>query len=305
MVLLNDYELENELVMGLKLKIRGSLPSSDQRLHLSNAIVESIKSSLYMDTEAPGGLASCLYSVFPILISHYCHVYKNWNASAVTATNIDDLRRGVDSLRGYLRDCQMLQTRFDPGVHVDMELVMSDISFLVWHHGEIEQKSGVRVRRHLNRARQRSSTEPRSLHSLFRYMGNREPKDMESGDFISTVTGIGGNNINSDNNGFDGSLPPAGVPPEKGGNGGYGSFARHMAMKIDQIAYMTNILFSLTFIASIYGMNLDVFTEDGKVRLVQFLATAFPFTFGVFCITFVIPEIWRRWLGGSGGMDLL
>jgi len=68
---------------------------------------------------------------------------------------------------------------------------------------------------------------------------------------------------------------------------------------------MTNLLFSLTFIASIYGMNLDIFTGDGKVELARFLATALPFAFVVFFITFVIPELVFKVSGKRWGEDVI
>jgi hypothetical protein len=99
------------------------------------------------------------------------------------------------------------------------------------------------------------------------------------------------------NAGSGGKLPtPVLVPPKPGppSGGEYLPFAHHIQTKLDQIAYVTNLLFSLTFIATVYGMNLDIFTDGGLVGLSRYLATALPFAFLVFMLTFGIPILVSR-----------
>lgn len=75
-------------------------------------------------------------------------------------------------------------------------------------------------------------------------------------------------------------------------------FALHMQRKIDQIAYMTNILLSLSFTVGLYGMNLDIFVDGGLVGLKKYLSTAIPFAVGIFAVTFVLP-VYIRWPVGK------
>jgi len=78
---------------------------------------------------------------------------------------------------------------------------------------------------------------------------------------------------------------PRGDPPSRGGRG-LEAHRRHVRRKVDQIAYVTNILLSMTFIATVYGMNLDIFTDGGLVSVNKFIATALPFTVCLFVATF-------------------
>jgi formate-dependent nitrite reductase membrane component NrfD len=104
------------------------------------------------------------------------------------------------------------------------------------------------------------------------------------------------------------AIPDSDSPGASGGQGGPPDplnlyswnrhYGEHIITKIDPIAYMTNILFSLSFIASIYGMNLNIF-NSGQVQLSQYLATAIPFCLGVFIVTFVIPGMVARMLPGK------
>lgn len=70
-------------------------------------------------------------------------------------------------------------------------------------------------------------------------------------------------------------------------------YANHIQTKVDQIAYVTNILLSLSLIATIYGMNLDIFVEGGLVHVKDYLVTALPFAFGIFLVTFGLPLVSR------------
>lgn len=74
------------------------------------------------------------------------------------------------------------------------------------------------------------------------------------------------------------------IDPEMNPDGS--RFQHHIQTKIDQIAYVTSGLLSMSFIASLYGMNLDIFTDGGNVTLAKFLYTALPFTFGILTLTF-------------------
>ncbi|KAL9612060.1 MAG: hypothetical protein Q9167_003320 [Letrouitia subvulpina] len=87
-----------------------------------------------------------------------------------------------------------------------------------------------------------------------------------------------------------------GGPPQPGspGKSTLEPFARHIQTKIDQIAYITNILLSLSLIATIYGMNLDVFVDGGLLRVKDYLVTALPFAFGIFLVTFGLPALVSR-----------
>ncbi|KAI9822227.1 MAG: hypothetical protein M1832_003050 [Thelocarpon impressellum] len=85
----------------------------------------------------------------------------------------------------------------------------------------------------------------------------------------------------------DGQGPPSG--PDPPGVSLYEPFARHIQTKIDQIAYVTNDLLSLTLIATIYGMNLDIFVDGGLSDLKKYLVTALPFAAGIFFLTFYLP----------------
>jgi hypothetical protein len=76
-------------------------------------------------------------------------------------------------------------------------------------------------------------------------------------------------------------------PP--GSDPSHESFQNHIRQRIDQIAYVTNLLLSFSLIATLYGMNVDVFVTDGLVKLKDYLVTALPFACGVFLFTFVIP----------------
>ncbi|KAK3177883.1 hypothetical protein OEA41_000015 [Lepraria neglecta] len=76
--------------------------------------------------------------------------------------------------------------------------------------------------------------------------------------------------------------PPGSGPPHE-------SFQNHIRQRIDQIAYVTNLLLSLSFIATLYGMNADLFVTGGLVKLKDYLITALPFACGVFLFTFVMP----------------
>lgn len=71
-------------------------------------------------------------------------------------------------------------------------------------------------------------------------------------------------------------------------------FAQHMQRKIDQIAYVTSILLSLSFTVGLYGMNLDIFVDGGLVGLKKYLSTAIPFAVGTFAITFILP-VYIKW----------
>ena len=72
--------------------------------------------------------------------------------------------------------------------------------------------------------------------------------------------------------------------------------ARFLQNRLDQIAFGTNPLLSLTFIATVYGMNLDVFVgvSGGLVSLKKYLITGFVFAVCVFCLTFFYGSILRR-----------
>jgi Mg2+ and Co2+ transporter CorA len=75
---------------------------------------------------------------------------------------------------------------------------------------------------------------------------------------------------------LDAILPPS--PPSS-------PAARYLQNRLDQIVFSTNPLLSLTFIATVFGMNLDVFVDGGLVTLATYLITAFVFAFVVFCAT--------------------
>lgn len=91
--------------------------------------------------------------------------------------------------------------------------------------------------------------------------------------------------------------PPGGGHPS--GPGRYEAYHRHIQRKVDQIAYVTIILLSMTFIATVYGMNLNIFTDGGLVSLNSFLATSLPFTAGLFFVTF-FPDMLSSTHGRSG-----
>ena len=315
MILLNNYELTERQMAALRSHLRGDQDNSS--LNLFEATVESILHSTYNDSKASGTLCSILYSVFPILVSQWTVLATLRSTDASVARTIinqlsgDDLSEEarkekmtwlrdvaiegkvwrpewfdiymrIDSMLRYLEDCETLQARLDPGGLVDTELIKSDISLLVKRQKQLERENEVLYSKRqllLSLADQGSNEPPKKTPP------QQSGKEGESPDpnstLISTTTPDG--TAPAGGGGPPGPNPPSSDP--------YRSFASHVRTKIDQIAYMTNLLFSLTFIASIYGMNLDIFTGDGKVELARFLATALPFAFVVFLITFVIPEL--------------
>jgi hypothetical protein len=86
-----------------------------------------------------------------------------------------------------------------------------------------------------------------------------------------------------------GREPPGSGPPHE-------SFQDHIRQRIDQIAYVTNLLLSLSLIATLYGMNADMFVTGGLVKLKDYLVTALPFACGVFLFTFVMPIAKLRYI---------
>lgn len=67
--------------------------------------------------------------------------------------------------------------------------------------------------------------------------------------------------------------------------------ARYVQNRLDQIVFSTNPLLSLTFIATVFGMNLDSFVNGGLVTVATYLITAFVFAFAVFCATFFYKPV--------------
>lgn len=67
--------------------------------------------------------------------------------------------------------------------------------------------------------------------------------------------------------------------------------ARYVQNRLDQIVFSTNPLLSLTFIATVFGMNLDIFVDGGLVMVATYLITAFVFAFVVFCVTFFYKPV--------------
>lgn len=90
----------------------------------------------------------------------------------------------------------------------------------------------------------------------------------------------------SNGQGHDQAKNPDKIQAEEEKNKHRARFQNHIETKIDQIAYVTSGLLSMSFIASIYGMNLDIFTDGGYVSLSKFLYTSLPFTFGILLLTF-------------------
>ncbi|KAF1960507.1 hypothetical protein CC80DRAFT_589911 [Byssothecium circinans] len=304
-ILLNNHELTERQIAALRSHLRGD--QEDWSPNLFEATVKSILYSTYTDPKASGSLSSALYAVFPILVSQWTvmAIFRSSEASIarriinqLSEDNLSEEAREekmtwlrdvagkgkvwspqwfdtymrIDSMLRYLEDCETLQARLDPGGLVDTELIKSDISFLITRQKQLERENEVLYSKRellLSLADQGSNGLPKKTPP------RQSGKGEETPDPRSTLTS---------------TATPGGPAAAGGGPPGsntpssdlYRSFASHVRTKIDQIAYMTNLLFSLTFIASIYGMNLDIFTGDGKVELARFLATALPFAFVVF-----------------------
>jgi hypothetical protein len=321
-ILLNDYDLNEQQMVALKSHLRDD--QEDSPLNIFEALAKSIFYSTYADRRASGSLAAVLYSVFPILVSHWTDLVSSRRSATVDARKtINELSEGnlsggpraertarlqdlierlhrfgtytcIDFTLKYLEDCERLQARLDPRGLVDIETIKNDVSLLVEHRNQLDQENEVLFSKQSSlsalAAQSRNNPPPRDPPGQ-----SREYKD-PPGPRLATAAPE------------DTAVPPSGIPPGSNPPGAdpANSFANHVQMKIDQIAYMTNILFSLTFIASVYGMNLNIFTEDGKVGLVRFLATALPFAFVVFVITFVLPEVVFRISGRRrrGGVNV-
>lgn len=76
-------------------------------------------------------------------------------------------------------------------------------------------------------------------------------------------------------------------------------------LKVDQIAYVTTLLLSLTFIATIYGMNVSNFSAEGIPTVIDYLAVALPFAAGVFFLTFVPSGLLQRGSREARGQKLV
>lgn len=335
MILLNDYHLDVEAVTALDNQLRSS--KLNRKPALSEAIVQSILSSIYVDEKGSGSLGAVVYSVFPILVSQYVVMLDKWDTRLDDVAGIRKVRRHIQSMLEFLAHCKMLQARFDPQTEVDVDLIKGDVSFLESRWQAIrrqikatpsQQDTSVPSKSQASWVGQQSSGSPsqhashpqhrqglasgsqasktRGAHEtppsnplIENAGGSGDGEDIELGTSGRTsvndkeYSGTAGAMAPGGTNSAGGPMPP-GNPP---GDGGYDNFARHIKFKVDQIAYMTNILFSLSLIATIYGMNLDIFTDGGKVRLAKFLVTALPFCFMVFFVTFIVPEIFTRCWG--------
>jgi hypothetical protein len=331
-ILLNNHELTERQMAALRSHLRAD--QENWSPNLFEATVKSILYSIYTDPKASGTLSSVLYSVFPILVSQ-------WTAMAILRSSEVSIPRTIinqlsednlseearkekmtwlrdvagqgkiwrpqwfdtymhiDSMLRYLEDCETLQARLDPGELVDTELIKSDISFLVTRQKQLKRENEVLYSKRellLSLADQGSNRPPKKTPSQQSEKGEESPGSRSTLTSAATPGGTAGGTAGAGGGGPPGSNPPSPDP--------YRSFASHVRTKIDQIAYMNNLLFSLTFIASIYGMNLDIFTGDGKVELTRFLTTALPFAFVVFFITFVIPELVFKVSGKRWGEDV-
>jgi hypothetical protein len=196
-------------------------------------------------------------SLSAVIYSAFPVIISEWT-HILSEFGFDTGHLGVlSSMLRALDDCEALQSRLEGNQRVDSDLIKSDLSSLI---------------------------------SYAQHLQNDHPK--EHSNTVSQVapeTFTAHNTVSAKAGGFGSGPPP---PPTA-----YEPFAQHIQMKIDQIAYMTNLLLSLSFIASVYGMNLNIF-NGGYVELSHYLATAIPFSFVVFVITFIVPVVLPRITGG-------
>jgi hypothetical protein len=321
--LLHDYELTERTTLLLESHLR--VDDVDWKPTLFDAMVKSIPHSTYIGAEASGSLSAVIYSVFPIIISECIHVLSGlYLDAAIARKTIDELSEGtlseetrqqkldwlnealgkyirpltfyqedlrvLNSMQRALDDCQILQSRLECDQQVDSDLIKNDIAFLNSYAQQLQRDNEVLFSRRASVLAFTKSTKPPEEHSQ-----EKSPlTDSTLPPAHATASPNSGGTLPQLASG-----PPPGSPPLD--PPAYEPFARHIQTKIDQIAYMTNLLLSLSFIASVYGMNLKIFTQGGEVELSRYLATALPFAFGVLVITFVMPAWVSRFTGGKDG----
>ncbi|GFG11363.1 hypothetical protein IFM61392_06873 [Aspergillus lentulus] len=303
LLLLSEYELNRQTAAILRSNLRETV--RDQINTLFDAIPSSMEYSTYIQQDASTTLAAVIYSVFPLIVSESAGLLSEFASSAQLAErtieelslgNLSDetrlgklewLQNALDN--GYLRssaryeqlhevfcsmqramhDCDVLHSRLPERGSVDTELIRDDLTFLTEEAQRLQRENDTLLSK-------RDSL-----------LGLTSPNSSTRNDLTekqSYSPGASG-----------GAGGPPDPPNPYSWNRRYGE---HIITKIDQIAYMTNILLSLSFIASVYGMNLNIF-NGGQVELSQYLATALPFCFVVFIVTFVIPGIVVRMLPGK------
>jgi hypothetical protein len=285
-------------------------------------VADSIIASSYKETNPSSRLSAVLYMAFPVAISEWTNVIsglrtdaeiarqtlkelsegnlsqetrKNkleWLKNTALNQNIrhhsfyDSFLRLLNSMLETLNDCEMIRSRLEGEAQGDRGLIREDISFLISQGRQLQHENEVLLSKRSSILSTDGSDDTPEEHSEGRPLPD-----------YRTYTGN-----TSVSPGFSGSSPPPRSDPPPGRSGSYLPFAEHIQTKIDQIAYMTNLLFSLSFIASVYGMNLDIFSNGGLVPLSHFLGTAIPFSFLVFVITFFMPAGLSKILGSKNGL---
>lgn len=301
--MLSEYELNRQTAAILRSNLRETV--RDQITTLFDAIPSSMEYSTYIQQDASTTLAAVIYSVFPLIVSESAGLLSEFASSAQLAErtieelslgNLSDetrlgklewLQNALDN--GYLRssaryeelhevfcsmqramhDCDVLHSRLPERGSVDTELIRDDLTFLTEEAQRLQRENDALL------SKRDSLLDLSSPNSSTR------------------------NDLTEKQSYSPGASGGAGGPPDPPNPYSWNPrYGEHIITKIDQIAYMTNILLSLSFIASVYGMNLNIF-NGGQVELSQYLATALPFCLLVFIVTFVIPGIVARMLPGK------
>jgi len=318
--LLHDYELSHNAANLICSHLRETVHDGIHTLF--DVILPSMEYSTYIDENASDTLAAFIYSVFPLVISESAGTLSAFASSAKLAkTTIQELEHGnlsygtyrekLDWLRkalyeGYIRsrafyeelskvlssmqraidDCDALRSRLSSDEKIDTELIRNDLAFLIEHAQRLQRDNEVLLVTRESLLAVGSCNNAPEENPLIGQSGNGPSQRSDSSGPLKSTRG---------------GDPPSDPPNRNGSNG---RFNGHMVTKIDQIAYTTNLLFSLSFITSVYGMNLKNFTNGGQVQLSQYLATALPFTFVVFIVTFVLPELVTRMRPGRNAVQM-
>jgi hypothetical protein len=329
--LMSDYKLcePSAALLESHLPNHGAAPA----MTLFEAISISMDNSIYKKPAEQKSFSDQLYAAFPIAICEWMNVVTylgdnlekvEQHLAEVDAGSLDagaresklaGIRGCVDqhlhhprfyesmlnSLKATeqsLSECQLLSSRLKgaSSKQIDVDLIHRDISFLRRHlqHAQQDTDSFVSWRDSLISSVE-SEKQPRGKENRVKEnRGNEKISTASSAPDLTKQTGTVYAGAGTDVGVrplIDDPRPPHRRPPHK-----YplDEYANALWIKLDQIAYATNTLLSLSFIATVYGMNLNMFSTGGMVELRSFLATALPFTLVVFVLTFGAPPLISR-----------
>lgn len=330
--MLREYSLSNLTANRLHAHLKGNVDARTDTVF--EAILHSIQHSAYVGKNSSPNLAAVLYSAYPLIISEWTSLVLRLDSDFKAAetsiegiseptTTLQERRerfalsghalrqtlhtpafyewhvRALTAMQDTIDEWAILRSELPGNQSINTTLVKSDLAFLIRHVQRLQHGNAALLSRRDDLAFSLNQEEDDNKVPEEHPRKTNAPQEKSSvGESPAPSTSRVQHHRGA------GGSPPRGNGPPPDVTDSNGDYSRHLETRIDQIAYMTNILFSLSLIASVYGMNLSTFVDGGQVQLSQYLTTALPFAFVVFIVTFALPGmvkwVMSRRLGNGG-----